>query len=161
MKSHKGWYRLLYPEKFIRQLDETMNSMKITKDGIFIEYKSSLELKFIRYCEMNSNITKYSLEPFPIQYIKPTDGQFHRYYIDFFVEFKNGAKFLVEIKPYSQTKPPKVSSKRQMLTESLKKKMDTYLINQAKWDAARKFCFNNGMSFIVLTEKELLKSRKK
>ena len=92
MKSHKGWYRLLYPEKFIRQLDETMNSMKITNDGIFIEYKSSLELKFIRYCEMNSNITKYSLEPFPIQYIKPTDGQFHRYYIDFFVEFKNGAK---------------------------------------------------------------------
>ena len=59
MKSHKGWYRLIYPEKFIKQLDEHMQSSKITKDGIFIEYKSSLELKFIKYCEMNSNISRY------------------------------------------------------------------------------------------------------
>ena len=151
MKSHKGWYRLLYPEKFIRQLDETMNSMKITKDGIFIEYKSSLELKFIKYCEMNSNITKYSLEPFPIQYIKPTDGQFHRYYIDFFVEFKNGAKFLVEIKPYSQTKKPILRKN----PTRYKDELITYYINQAKWTAAKDFAEKRNMKFIVLTEREL------
>ena len=125
--------------------------MKITKDGIFIEYKSSLELKFIRYCEMNSNITKYSLEPFPIQYIKPTDGQFHRYYIDFFVEFKNGAKFLVEIKPYSQTKKPIL---RKNLTK-YKDELITYYINQAKWKAATDFAEKRNMKFIVLTEREL------
>ena len=151
MKSHKGWYRLLYPEKFIRQLDETMNSMKITNDGIFIEYKSSLELKFIRYCEMNSNITKYSLEPFPIQYIKPTDGQFHRYYIDFFVEFKNGAKFLVEIKPYSQTKKPILRKN----PTKYKDELIIYYINQAKWKAAKDFAEKRNMKFIVLTEREL------
>ena len=68
-------------------------------------------------------------------------------------------KFAVEIKPYSQTIPPKISSKRTVLTESLKKKVDTYVINQAKWEAAKKFCSKNNMSFIILTEKQLLKGK--
>jgi hypothetical protein len=69
-------------------------------------------------------------------------------------------KFAVEIKPYAQTQPPKISSKRKVLTESLKNKVDTYVINQAKWEAARSFCSKNNMSFIILTEKELLKGKK-
>ena len=63
MNNKIGWYKLVHPEKFIKQLDEHMQSMKIQEDGIFIEYKSSLELKFIKYCEMNSNVVKFSLEP--------------------------------------------------------------------------------------------------
>ena len=63
----QGWYRLLNPEKFIKPIDELMSSYK---DG-HVNYKSSLELKAIRYCDWNSSVNKWSLEPFAIQYLKP------------------------------------------------------------------------------------------
>lgn len=148
----QGWYRLLNPEKFIKPIDELMKSYK---DG-HVNYKSSLELRAIRYCDWNSNVNKWSLEPFAIQYLKPTTGKFHRYYIDLVIEFNNSEKFLVEVKPFSQTKPPK---KPRKLTDKSKlnyvRSMETWLINQAKWTAAKQFCEANGFKFIILTEKEL------
>lgn len=148
----QGWYRLLNPEKFIKPIDELMNSYK---DG-HVNYKSSLELKAIRYCDWNSNVNKWSLEPFAIQYLKPTTGKLHRYYIDLVIEFNNSEKFLVEVKPFAQTKPPTKPSK---LTNKSKlnyaRNTETWLINQAKWAAAKEFCKTNGFKFIILTEKEL------
>ena len=155
MNNRVGWYKLVYPEKFIKQLDEHMQSMKIQEDGIFIEYKSSLELKFIKYCEMNSNVVKFSLEPFAIKYIKPTDGNFHRYYIDFYVEFKNGCKFLVEIKPYSQTKKPVLRKSNCKAAMRYQNELITYYINQSKWKAAKEFALKRNLRFVVITEKEL------
>ena len=78
--SYKGWYKLQCPEKFIKPLDEFMESYQ---DG-YILYKSRLEQKFMVYCDINKHVTKFSLEPFAINYIKPTDGKVHRYFIDFF-----------------------------------------------------------------------------
>lgn len=148
----QGWYRLLNPEKFIKPIDELMKSYK---DG-HVNYKSSLELKAIRYCDWNSNVNKWSLEPFAIQYLKPTTGKFHRYYIDLVIEFNNSEKFLVEVKPFSQTKAPR---KPRKLTDKSKlnyaRNMETWLVNQAKWTAAKQFCESNGFKFIILTEKEL------
>ena len=71
--------------------------------------------------------------------------------IDFFVEFKNGAKFLVEIKPYSQTKKPILRKN----PTRYKDELITYYINQAKWKAAKDFAEKRNMKFIVLTEREL------
>lgn len=148
----QGWYRLLNPEKFIRPIDELMKSYK---EG-HVNYKSSLELKAIRYCDWNSNVNKWSLEPFAIQYLKPTTGKFHRYYIDLVIEFNNSEKFLVEVKPFSQTKPPtkpgKLTNKSKL---NYSRNLETWLINQAKWAAAKEFCKTNGFKFIILTEKEL------
>lgn len=148
----QGWYRMLNPEKFIKPIDELMKSYK---DG-HVNYKSSLELKAIRYCDWNSNVNKWSLEPFAIQYLKPTTGKFHRYYIDLVIEFNNSEKFLVEVKPFSQTKAP---TKPRKLTDKSKlnyaRNLETWLINQAKWTAAKEFCRVNGFKFIILTEKEL------
>ena len=31
----------------------------------------------------------------------------------------------------------------------------TYVINQCKWEAARKWCDKHGYKFLILTEKEL------
>ena len=148
----QGWYRLLNPEKFIKPIDELMKSYK---DG-HVNYKSSLELKAVRYADWNKDVVKWSLEPFPIQYLKPTTGKFHRYYIDLVLEFRNSEKFLVEIKPLSQTKPPtkprKNTSKAQL---NYARALETYLVNQAKWAAAKSFGETNGFKFIILTEKEL------
>lgn len=123
-----------------------MQSTKVTKDGIFIEYKSSLEFKFLKYCEINPHILKFSLEPFPIRYTSPKDGKVHRYFVDFIVHFDTGDTVLVEIKPFSQTVKPKSKDQDDWLT---------YAINLAKWKAAKSFAQDHKMKFIVITEKEL------
>jgi len=61
--------------------------------------------------------------------------------------------YLVEIKPYSQTKPPK-ESKRKKKTTILYEKI-TYAVNQAKWDAAKQYAAKKNMEFLILTEREL------
>jgi hypothetical protein len=149
--NKKGWYKIKNISKFIIPIDEHMCSYK---DG-FIQYKSSLEKNAIIYFDKNPNIIKFSLEPFPIKYIKPTDNKIHRYYIDFYVEFKN-KKFLIEVKPYKQLfepiKPLKNTKKAQV---NYKKSLMTWAINLAKWKAAKEFCLKNNMEFIFLTEKHL------
>lgn len=148
----QGWYRLLNPDKFIKPVDELMKSYR---DG-HVNYKSSLELKAVRYCDWNNGITKWSLEPFPIRYLKPSTGRFHRYYIDLVIEFSSGEKFLVEIKPYRQSVTPRKPSRNtQKAKLRYAREMETYLINTAKWDAAKLFAKENGFKFIILTEKEL------
>ena len=69
--------------------------------------RSSWERKFCRWCDLNENILAWGSEEFCIPYISPIDGKRHRYFPDFYVKTKNGDKFLVEIKPKRQTKPPK------------------------------------------------------
>lgn len=153
--SKQGWYRLRHKEKFIMPLDEHMESTKKIKDDIYIQYKSKLELKFMQYCDINNKIDKFSLEPFAIQYVKPTDGKYHRYYIDFFIII-NGIKCLIEIKPYEQTHPPikpkKLTGKSVL---NYKKQLETWYINQAKWKAAQQFVLQKGFKFIIITDKEL------
>lgn len=150
--SYKGWYQLLNPDKFIKPIDEHMQSYK---DGC-VNYKSRLELKSIKYADFNKHIVSWSLEPFNIKYIKPTDGKVHRYFIDLFLEFSTGDKFLVEIKPKSETVPPKKPSKNtQKAALNYQLALQTYAINQAKWKAAKEFAALNKMKFIILTDEEL------
>jgi len=150
--AKQGWYKLLNPDKFIKQLDEYMKSYK---DGC-VNFKSSLEYKAIRYCDFNKHITKWSLEPFAVKYLKPTDGKVHRYFIDFFIEFSSGDKFIVEVKSKGETVPPKkpkTNSTKSMIR--YQKAMQTFAVNQAKWEAAKKFAEEKGIKFIILTEEEL------
>lgn len=151
-KSYQGWYKIINTEKFIKPIDEHMKSFK---DGN-VNYKSSLELKTIKYCDYNKHIVKWSLEPFAIKYIKPTDGKVHRYYIDFFIEFSTGDKFLVEIKPKSETIPPKKPRKKtDKAVFRYQQALQTYSVNCAKWEYAKKFAEEKGIKFIILTDEEL------
>ena len=121
-----------------------------------VEYKSNLERLAFRYCDANPQIVKWSCEPFHIPYIKPTDNKIHRYYIDLYVEFKTGDKFLVEIKSSGETKPPVKPKKITKKSENnYKKSLQTWLINSAKWESAKNFCSQKGLKFIILTENEL------
>jgi|FLOH01.1.fsa_nt_gi hypothetical protein len=150
--NKEGWYTLQNPEKFLKPIDEHMQSHNNGK----VNYKSGLELKGIRYCDWNKHIIKWSLEPFNIKYVKPTDGKIHRYYIDLFIEFSTGDKFLVEIKSSGETKPPKKPQKKtQKSLINYQKALQTYAINQAKWKAAKLFAEKNNLKFIILTENEL------
>lgn len=155
-KSHKGWYALQHPEKFIKPLDEYMESYTVQNGVSYIQYKSMLERIAFRYADMNPKIKRFSIEPFNIKYIKPTDNKQHRYFIDMFLEFITGDKFIVEIKSKGETQPPK---KPKVLNgknvKYYKNSIETYLVNQAKWKSANEFAKQQNMKFIILTEDQL------
>tara|TARA_R100001015_G_C4584936_1_gene140945 strand:- start:60 stop:500 length:441 start_codon:yes stop_codon:yes gene_type:complete len=122
-------------------------------------YRSGLELKFFRFCDDNPNVLEWGSENIIVPYISPLDNRAHRYYVDNYIAIKEGTqvvKYLVEIKPSKQTKPPTTKyRKRQHLIYEQKQ----YVINQAKWKAAKEFCKKKGLTFIILTEKELIFKR--
>jgi hypothetical protein len=119
-------------------------------------YRSGLELKFFRFCDNNPNVKKWGSENVVVPYISPLDRRAHRYFVDNYIEILEGnnlKKYLVEIKPSKQTKPPttKYRKRRHLLYEQR-----AYVINQAKWEAARTYSKKIGCDFIILTEKELI-----
>lgn len=140
-KFKQGFYKPKNPEKFIsssKSLNEYSN-LKLP------QYRSSYELKFFKFCDLNPKIEKWSTEPFPIYYISPVDNKKHRYYIDILIIISS-QKYLVEIKPFSQTQSPKNNNKYEILR---------YQVNLAKWKACQEFCNKNGYKFLIVTEKEL------
>jgi len=151
-KSHQGWYKLRNPQKFIKVIDEHMQS---SRDG-YLLYKSSLEKKMMQYCDLNKFVKCFSLEPFAIPYVKPTDGKVHRYYVDFYLEFCTGHKVLVEIKTFAETrKPLKPKRLNAKTVQAYNEAMQTFLINMAKWKYAKEFCNKHSFEFLILTENEL------
>lgn len=118
-------------------------------------YRSGLELKFMRFCDNNSNVVMWGSENVVIPYISPIDGKVHRYFVDNFVAIKEGnniKKYLVEIKPSKQTLPPTTKYKKK---EHLIYEQSMFAVNQAKWQAAKEFCKKKGLEFLILTEKEI------
>ena len=67
---------------------------------------------------------------------------------------KNGElkKFLIEVKPYSQTIPPVQKNRK---TKSLMRQQAEYVKNQAKWQAAMQWSQKHNQTFVILTEKHL------
>ncbi len=61
-------------------------------------------------------------------------------------------KLIIEVKPKIQCAPPK-RPKRQ--TKKYITEVKTFGVNQAKWKAAREYCKDRNMEFLILTEKEL------
>jgi hypothetical protein len=118
-------------------------------------YRSGLELRFMRFCDSNDNVLRWGSENIVIPYISPLDGRAHRYYVDNFVIIKEGdtiKKYLIEIKPSSQTIPPKTKYRKR---SHLLYEQSMFVKNQAKWLAAREFCKKKGLEFLILTEKDL------
>ena len=102
------------PSKKYRQgIFTPKNSKKFI--GVKAIYRSGLELKFFRFCDDNKNVIKWSSENVVVPYVSPLDGRVHRYFVDNFISIKEGTNiknYLVEIKPYRQTKPPTTKYKK-------------------------------------------------
>jgi len=124
-----------------------------------IKYRSSWEKMFMVFCSMNDNIIKVNSEGMKVKYYNPVTSKISNYYLDFMMETKDGKIWLVEIKPYAQTlppKPPRKNTKNLQKAQALYvKAIETYAINQAKWEATEALCKKNGWFFKIITEKEL------
>jgi hypothetical protein len=129
---------------------------KYAGDVTKIFYRSSWEKKFLLWCDTNPNILEYSSEELVIPYFSPVDNKMHRYFVDAAIVVKTQnneiRKFLVEIKPSIQTKEPK---KPKRITKTYVESVKTWLVNQAKWEAATKWCKDNNSEFKILTEHEI------
>lgn len=117
-----------------------------------ITYRSLWERQVFRWCDMNTNVIKWSSEEIIVPYLCKSDGKYHRYYVDLLITFSNGKTYLIEIKPKSQTIPPKKPARqsKKFLTEVM-----TYVKNQSKWHAAEIFANQRGWEFQVWTEDNL------
>ena len=128
------------------------NPEKYVGDVKNIVYRSLWERNTFRWIDTNSSIQYWVSEECVIPYICETDKKLHRYYMDLWFQTTKGDTYIVEIKPKSQTQPPKTPKRktRRYLKESL-----TYVKNQSKWKAASEFALDRGWKFEVWTEDTL------
>ena len=138
------------------------NYKKYKGDPTKIYYRSLWERRFMVYCDNNPSIVEWGSEEIIIPYKSPLDKKIHRYFPDFYIKYVNSKgqaiREIIEVKPKSQFKPPPVP-KRQ--TRKFKQKVLTYIINQAKFEAAEEFCKDRKMGFRILTEDHLVPKKKK
>jgi len=131
------------------------NPQKYKGDATNIIYRSTWEIKVMRYLDENPNIIWWGSEELPIPYISPIDKRKHRYFPDFIAKIRKSdgkvMTYIIEVKPEKQTKPP--TQKRK--TKTFIQEAMTYEVNKAKWYAAEEFCKDHGWQFLVLTEKHL------
>ena len=132
------------------------NPKKYKGDYHNIIYRSLWERKFMVYCDNSDNILEWGSEEIIIPYLSPWDGKIHRYFPDFYIKVKQSSgnikKFIIEVKPKKQTRPPKPVTRK---TRKWLNEIKTYSINDAKWKHAKEWCENNNMEFKILTEEEL------
>ena len=131
------------------------NLQKYEGNPTNITYRSLWERQAFKWCDENTEITKWSSEEIAIPYILMTDGKQHRYYPDLKITYTNGKTIIVEIKPKRQTKPPKVKSRK---TPRYIKEVFAYGMNRSKWTYAEEYVKDRGWEFEIWTE-DTLKSK--
>lgn len=101
-----------------------------------ISLDSTWEEKFFNICIKDINIKSVIRSPFTIKYINPIDNKYHNYIPDFLIEYNNGAKELIEIKPKYLLNDPIVKSKEY---------------------SAINYCENNNIKYKFITEDDIFK----
>lgn len=165
VKYHQGYYIPEHPEKWL------------TQENVF---RSGWEFTFMRWCDQNPSVLKVASEPIGIKYLDPTGNleycmkhnldpnnpqnwKVRTYYTDFWIEIADETKpdgkkrIFIEIKPYDQTQCPKPLTESATLKEhkAYNRAAQTFLVNQSKWTAAKKYFEERGAEFMVVTERTL------
>ena len=140
--NYKGWFKPKNPAKY-------------NGDASNIVYRSTWEVRVMKWLDEHPQVIWWGSEELPIPYISPVDKKKHRYFPDFIAKMrlKDGKvmTYIIEVKPLAQTKMPTQKRKTQKYIQE----MATYAVNQEKWRAADIFCQEHGWKFLVITEKEL------
>jgi len=154
---HQGYFKPTNIDKYIGNINS-------------IVYRSSWELKFMMYCDQNTQITKWSCEHIVIPY-QDKNGKYHRYFPDFYIRRidKNNPdkneEIIVEIKPFKEIKPDFITPEGGLIPpdmylkkvtakalESYEYKLKTYNTNLYKWTKAKDWCDKRFIKFILVHE---------
>jgi len=119
--------------------------------------RSSWERRFCKWCDLNENILEWGSEEFCILYRSPVDKRVHRYFPDFIIKVREQTgeikRYVIEVKPKKQTRPPVQTSKKR--TKTYINEVKTYAVNEAKWKAADEWCKDRLLEFKIITEDQL------
>lgn len=142
-KFAQGKFNLKNPDKYIGKRTPT--------------YRSSWEWAVMNMCDNNPAIAKWASEAVKIPYRCPLTGKQTIYVPDFFVNYvdKNGKQHaeVWEVKPASQAIRERVG--RNAMNQA------AYIKNMAKWEAARAWCKQNGITFRVISENDIFHNGKR
>ena len=124
--------------------------------------RSSWERLFCNWLDNNPAVINWSSEIMHIEYFDPVKRKKRRYYPDFLmkIEDKQGKliTYLVEIKPYKESHPPRADRRKTKKTRMIEE--TKWMTNNAKFEAAKKYCRQKGWIFKIITEKQLFKGGK-
>lgn len=161
-RSIKDFLKPKHNSKTVQGYFIPKNPKKYKGDITKIIYRSSWEFKFLEYCDNSDSVVEYSSEPIGIPYFNPITKKISKYWIDFYIMLKNKngeiIKWLIEIKPNDYLKaplPPKILTEKKTLNYVRQAK--NYIINQAKFEAAKEYAKRNNMKFGIITENFLFK----
>lgn len=139
----QGKFTLKNPEKYVGKRTPT--------------YRSGWEFTFMKFCDEHPSVLQWASEAVRIPYRNPLSGKQTIYVPDFFIVYadKNGAQRveLIEVKPSSQAVKERLGRSRANQAH--------YVINQAKWEAARAWCKQKGIYFRIVTEADIFHSGKR
>jgi len=133
----QGKYNLKNPSKYLG------NSSPL--------YRSSWEFTMMKFCDEHTSIVQWASESVKIPYRNPLTGKNTIYVPDFLIQYtdKKGKTQteLIEIKPANQ-------AIKENLGRSNKNRA-YFIVNQAKWLAAKIWCKQQGITFRVITENDI------
>jgi hypothetical protein len=113
--------------------------------------RSSWEFVFMRMLDEHEGVQNWASESIQIPYRDPLTGKQTIYVPDFFVVYVDKDKKkhaeVVEVKPSNHTLLEKVGKSRY--------NQEQYVKNMAKWEAANKWCKQQGIRFRVVSEDEI------
>jgi len=142
-KFAQGKYTLKNPEKYVGGKTPT--------------YRSGWEFAFMKFCDENPSIQTWASEAIKIPYRNPFTGKATIYVPDFFIQYKTkkGKNMveLIEVKPDNQTMMEKAGNSKHNQAHAI--------LNMAKWEAARAYCKSKGITFRVITEKDMFHQGKR
>jgi hypothetical protein len=142
-KFAQGKYNLQNPDKYVGNRTPT--------------YRSSWEFAFMRFCDNHPNVNKWASEAIRIPYRNPFTGKYTIYVPDFFISYvdANGKSHaeVIEVKPLNHTIKEKLGRS--------KSNQAHYVLNQAKWEAARAWCKQQNITFRIVSEEDIFHQGKK
>lgn len=136
-KFAQGKYNLKNPSKYVGNRTPT--------------YRSSWEFAFMKFCDESPSIARWASEAIKIPYRNPLTGRHTIYVPDFFIQYTdkkgNNKVEVIEVKPTSQTFKENLGNSKHNQAH--------YIMNQAKWEAANKWCKQKGIKFRIITENDI------
>lgn len=139
----QGKFNLKNPEKYVGTKTPT--------------YRSGWEFTFMKFCDEHPAISQWASEAVKIPYRHPLTGKHTIYVPDFFIVYadKIGKQRveLIEVKPSNHTIKEKLGRS--------KANQAHWVVNQAKWEAARAWCKQKGILFRIVTEDDIFHQGRK
>ena len=139
----QGKFNLKNPDKYVGTKTPT--------------YRSGWEFTFMKFCDEHPSVSQWASEAIRIPYRNPLTGKHTIYVPDFFIAYNDrGGKQrgeLIEVKPSSQARRDKLGRSKHNQAH--------YVVNQAKWEAARAWCKQKRILFRIVTEEDIFHNGKR